>query len=62
VRVQQLDLAAAFASLRRRPEGFTTAEPGQRLAEYGPNRLRDVQRTPLPLRLRQLTHWLARRA
>jgi magnesium-transporting ATPase (P-type) len=66
VRVQQLDLPAAFASLHSRPEGLTGAEARQRLTEYGPNRLRDVQRTPLVLRLlRQFTHafalilWLA---
>lgn len=58
MRIQQLDLAAAFASLRSRPEGLTTAEAGERLAEYGPNRLRDVRRTPLRL-LRQLTHAFA---
>ncbi len=60
MRVQQLDLPAAFASLHSRPEGLTGAEARQRLTEYGPNRLRDVRRTPLVLRLlRQLTHAFA---
>jgi len=60
VRVQQLDLPAAFASLRSRPEGLTGAEARERLIEFGPNRLRDVRRTPLVLRLlRQLTHAFA---
>jgi calcium-translocating P-type ATPase len=60
VRIHRLTPEAAAASLRSAPDGLTADEAARRLAEFGPNRLEDVRRTPLWLRAaRQFTHFFA---
>ncbi len=49
-----------YAALELRPEGLTQAEAAERLARYGPNRLREAQQRPLWIRfLSQFTHLMA---
>jgi calcium-translocating P-type ATPase len=60
MRIHRLPADAALAALRTTPEGLTSAEARRRLAEFGPNRLEAVRRTPLWLRgARQFTHFFA---
>jgi magnesium-transporting ATPase (P-type) len=58
--IHQLPLDAAFASLRSAPAGLSQADAEARRLEFGPNRLKDLPRPPLALRLlRQFTHFFA---
>jgi calcium-translocating P-type ATPase len=60
VRISQLSPDEALAALRSSREGLASAEARRRLAEFGPNRLEEVRRTPLALRAaRQFTHLFA---
>jgi sodium/potassium-transporting ATPase subunit alpha len=56
----RLSVAEALASLRSRADGLTPDEVRTRLAEYGPNRLEELRRAPLWLRLaREFVHLFA---
>lgn len=60
MKIQQLASECVLESLKSRPTGLTMAEAAQRLAEYGDNIVRGVQRTPLWLRFfHELTHFFA---
>jgi calcium-translocating P-type ATPase len=60
VRISRLPPDAAVASLRSSREGLTSDEAARRQAEFGPNRLEEVRRTPLWVRAaRQFTHLFA---
>jgi sodium/potassium-transporting ATPase subunit alpha len=60
VKIQSLVIAEVFASLLSRPEGLTSDEAQRRLAEYGPNELREEAHRSLLRRLTaHLTHFLA---
>jgi calcium-translocating P-type ATPase len=60
VRINRLSPDAALASLRSARDGLASDEAARRLAEFGPNRLEEVRRTPLWLRAaRQFTHFFA---
>jgi len=60
VRIHRLTPEAALASLRSAPTGLASDEAARRHAEFGPNRLEEVRRTPLWLRAaRQFTHFFA---
>jgi calcium-translocating P-type ATPase len=60
VRISRLTPDAAVASLRSARGGLTADEAARRRAEFGPNRLEEVRRTPLWLRAaRQFTHFFA---
>ena len=58
--VHQLPVNEAFTTLRSRPDGLSSAEAGERLAEFGPNRIERMRGVPVSLRLvRQFTHFFA---
>jgi len=60
VHIQSLTVEEALASLHTSAAGLTAAEAQRRLAEFGPNRLEEVAREPLLLRLaREFTHFFA---
>jgi calcium-translocating P-type ATPase len=60
VRISRLTADAALASLRSAPTGLASDEAARRSAEFGPNRIEEVRRTPLWLRAaRQFTHFFA---
>jgi calcium-translocating P-type ATPase len=60
VRIARLTPDAALASLRSSRDGLTSDDAARRRAEFGPNRLEEVRRTPLWLRgARQFTHFFA---
>jgi magnesium-transporting ATPase (P-type) len=60
VRIGRLSPDEAIASLRSTREGLASDEAARRYAEFGPNRLEDVRRTPLWRRAtRQFTHFFA---
>jgi calcium-translocating P-type ATPase len=60
VRISELSVEAAIASLGSARHGLAQAEAGRRQAEYGPNRLERIEREPLALRfVRQFTHFFA---
>jgi len=51
MRVHQLSVPDALASLRSAERGLSSSEAARRLGEFGPNRLEKVAREPLGLRL-----------
>ncbi|MBI5772485.1 MAG: cation-transporting P-type ATPase [Verrucomicrobia bacterium] len=60
MKIHQMSLAEAFASLQSGPAGLSASEAARRLAEYGPNAVEPVRGEPLPLRfLRGFTHFFA---
>lgn len=60
MRIQQLAVEEALASLESSPNGLTLAEAERRLFEYGPNRIEELAREPMFRRLlRQFTHFFA---
>ena len=60
MRIHQLSVEDALASLHSGPEGIGEAEAKRRLAEFGPNQVERVETTPLLIRfLRQFTHFFA---
>jgi calcium-translocating P-type ATPase len=60
MRIHQLSVEDALASLDSGPQGIGQAEAKRRLAEFGPNRVERIETTPLPIRLRrQFTHFFA---
>jgi calcium-translocating P-type ATPase len=60
MRIDQLTVEEALASLRTAAEGLSREEALRRLREYGPNQIQRVRRASLPLRLlREFTHFFA---
>ena len=60
MRIQQLSVAAAIASVSSTPEGLSAAEAQRRLHEFGSNRIAAVAAEPLALRfLKEFTHFFA---
>ena len=60
MKVHQLTVDQALASLASRPSGLTAAEALRRLAEFGPNRMEEVRGTPLILRFAgEFVHFFA---
>jgi len=60
MRITQLTVAEALASLRSSERGLASAEAARRLAEYGPNRVEEIRGEPLALRFaREFTHFFA---
>jgi calcium-translocating P-type ATPase len=60
MRIHQLSVNEALASLHSGPEGLTEAEAERRLAEFGPNQVERVEATPLFVRfLGQFIHFFA---
>lgn len=60
MKIHQLNVADAFASLNSRPQGLDDAEAIRRLNEYGRNEVEEVSREPLSLRfLKEFTHFFA---
>ena len=60
MKIHQLTVEEAFASLRSRPEGLPAAEAARRLAEYGLNAVEKVRGEPLVLRfLKGFAHFFA---
>jgi calcium-translocating P-type ATPase len=60
LRIGRLSPDDAIASLRSSREGLASAEAGRRLAEFGPNRIEEVRRTPWwQGAARQFTHFFA---
>jgi magnesium-transporting ATPase (P-type) len=58
--LSSLPVPEALASLRSRADGLTPDEARARLAEYGPNRLEELRRVPLWVRLaREFVHLFA---
>lgn len=47
------EVAAVLAALDTGKDGLSAAEAAKRLQEYGPNRLQEGKKTPLPLRFLQ---------
>ncbi|MBK6279340.1 MAG: cation-transporting P-type ATPase [Gammaproteobacteria bacterium] len=60
MRIHELAVDGALASLNSSADGLSAPEAARRLAEFGPNRLEDVARERLWLRLaREFTHFFA---
>jgi calcium-translocating P-type ATPase len=60
MRIHQLSVDDALASLHSGPEGIGEAEAKRRLAEFGPNQVERVETTPLLARfLHQFVHFFA---
>ena len=60
MRIHQLSVEEALASLHSGPEGICEGEARRRLAEFGPNQVERIETTSLLLRfLRQFTHFFA---
>ena len=60
MKINQLSVESALASLKSRAGGLASAEAARRLAEYGANRLEKIKRAPLWLRFaRQFTNFFA---
>ena len=60
MRIHQLSVDDALASLHSGPEGIGEAEAKRRLDEFGPNQVERVETTPLLTRfLLQFTHFFA---
>ncbi len=60
MRIHELAVDGALASLNSNADGLSAPEAARRLAEFGPNRLEDVARERLWLRLaREFTHFFA---
>lgn len=57
MKIHQLPIDDALASVRSSPRGLAAADAATRLAEYGPNRVEAMAREPWALRLlREFTH------
>jgi len=60
MKIHQMSVADALASVHGRPDGLSSAEAIRRQAEYGPNRVRAVKRHPLTTRLaREYFHFFS---
>jgi len=60
VKIHHFSVAQAIGSLQSTPDGLSGAEAARRRAEYGPNRVEEVRREHLMLRLgREFTHFFA---
>jgi sodium/potassium-transporting ATPase subunit alpha len=60
MRIHQLSVEGALASLHSGPEGIGEAEAKRRLAEFGPNQVERIETTSHLVRLlRQFTHFFA---
>ena len=60
MKIQQLPVDAALASLKSGPNGLAHAEAARRLREYGPNRVEEAPQEHLALRFgREFTHFFA---
>jgi calcium-translocating P-type ATPase len=60
MRITQLTVDEALASLRSSELGLDSAEAARRLTEYGPNRVEEIRGEPLALRFaREFTHFFA---
>lgn len=60
MRIHQLTLEDALASLHSGPERISQAQARRRLAEFGPNQVERIQTTGLAIRLAcQFTHFFA---
>jgi calcium-translocating P-type ATPase len=60
MRIQELSLEQAFATLHSAPRGLSTQQAAERHAEYGPNRIERLPGTPVTARLlHQFTHFFA---
>jgi sodium/potassium-transporting ATPase subunit alpha len=60
LRIDRLSEAEALASLASGPEGLSRDEARRRLGEFGPNRIEEVRREPVLLRLlREFVHFFA---
>ncbi len=60
MKIQALSRSDVFATLFSGPQGLTQAEAVRRLAEYGPNEIREMHARSLASRLAaQFTHFLA---
>src|SRR3990167_143291 len=60
MRITQLTVADALASLHSSGRGLASAEAARRLAESGPNRVEEIRGEPLALRFaREFTHFFA---
>ncbi len=60
MKIHQLSVAEALASVRGQPDGLSSAEALHRQAEYGPNRIRAVEQDSLPARLaREFFHFFS---
>ena len=51
--IARLSIAETLSSVGSTPAGLTSQEAERRFGEYGPNRVEQVRRRPLPLRLLQ---------
>lgn len=60
MKIHHLAVADALASLNSGPDGLTDAEARRRLAEFGPNEMREVAREPLLVTFaKEFTHFFA---
>jgi sodium/potassium-transporting ATPase subunit alpha len=60
MRIHQLSVDEAIASLRSTPQGLSSSEATRRLLEYGPNRVEKIGREPLILRfLKEFTQFFS---
>jgi calcium-translocating P-type ATPase len=60
VKIQQLSIEEAFASVQASPSGLSAEEAARRLAEFGPNEVARVKREPLFLSiLKEFGHFFA---
>lgn len=60
MRIQQLSVEEAFASLRSGPDGLAADEAESRLREFGPNEVQQVAREPLLMVfLKEFVHFFA---
>jgi magnesium-transporting ATPase (P-type) len=60
MRIHQLSVEDALASLHSGPDGIGETEAKRRIAEFGPNQVESVEATPLLIRfLGQFTHFFA---
>jgi sodium/potassium-transporting ATPase subunit alpha len=58
--IHQLSVADAIASLHSRPEGLSHADAAHRFRDFGPNRVEELARDSLVLRLsKELTHFFS---
>ena len=60
MKIHQLSVAEALASLSSGPEGLSSQEAERRRREYGPNRVEEIPRSPLTLvLLKEFTHFFS---
>ena len=60
MRITQLTVSEAFASLRSGESGLASTEAARRRVEFGPNRVEEIRGEPLALRFaREFTHFFA---